>query len=136
MKKWQNDENCRRHHGCCRRCIVSPAAKPSMQLLSRRLWLHPCRFSSRKVTNRRPRANFWGRMKKRIPRTPHSGTFNDGEGVKTICQPFYLLNTATTVLFLFQRGKVEVKLAGLSLSQGGLMKNLEGVTRISSKNDS
>ncbi len=38
---------------------------------------------------------------------PHSGTFNGGEGVKTIRQSFYSLNTATADLFRFQRGEVE-----------------------------
>ncbi len=36
-----------------------------------------------------------------------SGTFNGGEGIKTIRQPFYLPNMATADLFLFQRGEIE-----------------------------
>jgi hypothetical protein len=58
-------------------------------------------------------------MKKKTPPEPHSGTFNGSQGIKTICQPSYLPNTATADIFLFQRGKVEA--ADLSLSQGNLM---------------
>jgi hypothetical protein len=108
MKKCQNDENGRRHcGGRRRRCIVSPAAKPSTQFPSKRLWLCPSRFSSQKVAYCRPRAGFCGGAKKRIPLAPHSETFNGNKGVKTIRKPFYSPNTATADLFLFQRGEVE-----------------------------
>jgi hypothetical protein len=62
---------------------------------------------------------------------PHSGTFNGSEDVKTIQHPFYLPNMATADLFL-----VKSKPAGISLSQGGLMKNVEWGAQISSKNES
>ncbi len=81
MKKHQNDEKDRRRRGFRRpRCIVCPAAKPSMKLPSRRLWLRPSRFSSRKDQYRRPRAGFCEGEKKRNPLAPHSGTFNGGKG--------------------------------------------------------
>jgi hypothetical protein len=77
---------------------------------------------------------FCGGVKKQALPTPHRKTFDGGEGTKTIRQPYYLLNMATVDLFLFHRGEVE---AGKPLTaQGSLMKNLEGVTRISSKNES
>jgi hypothetical protein len=38
---------------------------------------------------------------------PQYGTFNGGDGFKAICQPSYVLNTATTDVFLFQKGEVQ-----------------------------
>jgi hypothetical protein len=107
-EKGQNDENGRRRRGCRRhRFILSPVAKPSKQIPSQRVWLRPSRFSSRKNSYRRPRAGFSGGVKKQALPAHHCETFNGGEGAKTILQPYYLLNTATTDLFLFQRGKVK-----------------------------
>ncbi len=79
----------------------SPVVKLSMQLLSRRLRLRPSWFSNRKVPYLNPRAGFCGRTTKRTPPVPYSGTFNGGEGIKMIRQPFYSPNTAVTNLFLF-----------------------------------
>jgi hypothetical protein len=47
------------------------------------------------------------RNKKQALPAPHCETFNGGKGAKTIRQPYYLPNTATAYLFLFQRGEVE-----------------------------
>jgi hypothetical protein len=108
MKKGQNDKNGRRRRGC-RRCriILSPVAKPSTQLPSRRVWLRPSRFSSRYDSYRCPRAGFRGGAKKQALSAHHCETFNSGESAKTICQPYHLPKTATADLFLFQRGEVE-----------------------------
>ncbi len=133
-KRQNNEKDCRRHGFRCRRCLVCPAAKPSMKHPSRRLWLCPSQFSSQKDLNCRPRAGFCEGAKNRNPLAPHSGTFNGGEGIKSIRQPFYSPNTATADLFQFQRGKVE---AGRPLAvPGGPMKNVEGVAWISCKNES
>jgi hypothetical protein len=78
-----------------------------MQRLLRRFWLCPSRFSSRKVPNRCPRADFCGGRKKQTQPAPHPRTFNGGESIKTISQPSYLPSTSTADIFLFQRGKVE-----------------------------
>ncbi len=69
--------------------VVSLAVKQSMQLSSKRLWLRPSRFSYQKASYHRPRAGFCGWTKKLTPLAPNSGTFNGGEGIKTIRQPFY-----------------------------------------------
>jgi hypothetical protein len=55
-----------------------------------------------------------------------------GEGIKTICQPSYSLNTATVKFFLFQRGEIEAS-RDLLLAQVGLVMNLEGITRSAAK---
>ncbi len=117
MKKCHNDEKDRQHRGCRRyRCILSLEAKLLTQLPFRRLWLRPRQFSSWKVSYRHPRAGFWGRTQNQTSLAPHSGTFNCGEGVKTICQPSYSSKTTTTDFFLFQRGEVD---AGRTLAVSG-----------------
>ncbi len=83
--------------------VAVAAALPSTQLLSRTLWLCP----SRQDSYHRPRASFSGGVKKEALAAHHYETLNGDEGAKTIRQPYYLPNTATADLFLFQRGKVE-----------------------------
>jgi hypothetical protein len=48
-----------------------------------------------------------------------------------LSQPSYSPNITTADFFLFQRD--DVKLADLSLSQGGFLTNLEGVVQTSNK---
>ncbi len=91
-------------------------------------------ISSRTVSYCCPRAAFCGRTKTQTSPVPHSSTFNGSEDIKPIRQPSYLLNTTTEDFFLFS--EVKLKLTDLSLSQGGLMTNIEGVGRTSSKNKS
>jgi hypothetical protein len=60
-------------------------------------------------------------MKTQTPLAPHAGTFNGGEGIKTIRQHSYSPNTARADFFCFT--EVKSKLADLSLSQGSLTTN-------------
>jgi hypothetical protein len=78
-----------------------------------------------KVPHHHPRVGFCGRAKKQTLLAPHSGTFNSSEGVKMIRQLFYLPIWLQRTFFCFKEAKS--KPAGLSLFQGGLMKNVEGV---------
>ncbi len=87
-----------------------------------------------KIPHCSPRASFCGRTKTQTPLTPHSGTFNGGNGIKTIRQPSYLRNTATADFFCFR--EVNLKLADLLMSKGGLIKDIEGVVPTRSKNES
>ncbi len=70
---------------------------------------------------------FCGGAKKQALPAPRCKTFNGSEGAKIIRQPW-------GIFFCFR--EANSKPADLLLSQGGLMKNLEGVARISSKNAS
>jgi hypothetical protein len=81
------------------------------------------REHSRDVPYRPPRLGFCGRTKTQTLLAPHSRTFNCGEGIKTIRQPSYLLNTATSDFILFQRG--EVKAGRPPAVPGGLMMNFK-----------
>jgi hypothetical protein len=75
--------------------------------------------------NSHPRVGFYGRTKNQTTPVPCSGTFNGGKDIRMIRKSSYLPNTAMADFFLFQSGGVEP--ADLSLSQGGLMTNLDWV---------
>ncbi len=113
--------------------LESPAAKPSTQLTSKRLQLRPSQFSSRKGPAYRPRMTFCNGTTTQSTFPPQSGTFNGGK-VSSWSASLPFCQTPPQLTFFCFR-EIKSKLADLSLSQGSLMMNLEGVIRTSSKNE-
>jgi hypothetical protein len=114
--------------------LLLPPLKPTVQLISQRLWMHPSQFSSREGPYYRPRTCFCNGTMSQSTSPPQSENFNGGEGIKMICQASNLSHITTTDCFLCKRVKPE--LADLSLSQGSLRMNLEAVIQTSRKHKS
>jgi hypothetical protein len=129
MKKRTADVGFRCHH--CIKCFV---AKQSMQLPPQIALATSQPIFEVKIPHCRPRAGFRRRTKTQTPLMAHSGTFNGGNGIKTIRQPSYLRNTATADFFCFR--EANLKLADLLMSKRGLITDIEGVVPTRSKNES